>query len=36
LFLFSSVSVEIALWSHVFLWLDGFSMLKSVLFEEAV
>jgi hypothetical protein len=29
LFLFSSVFVEIALWSHVFLWLDGFSMLKS-------
>jgi hypothetical protein len=29
LFLFSSVSVEISLWSHIFLWLDGFSMLKS-------
>jgi hypothetical protein len=24
-----SVSVEITLWSHVFLWLDGFYMLKS-------
>jgi hypothetical protein len=29
LYLFSSVSVEIALWSHVFLGLDGFPCWKS-------
>jgi hypothetical protein len=33
---FSSVSVEIALWRLVFLGLDGFSCRKFVLFQESV
>jgi hypothetical protein len=36
LYLFSSVSVEIALWSHVFLGLDGFPCWKSFFLQESV